>query len=99
MKRGILLHRTRRTTHVVFGQKPRAELKIVFDVERAAGLKLHPECGERNGFAKLLHAADSTELLLRILGNGHARGSSVAAAVVVVRRRCRVCGVGIVVVV
>jgi hypothetical protein len=57
-------------THIVVGQQPRAELHVVFEVERSDGLKPHPKGREVCCLGELLHASDAPELFLRVLCDG-----------------------------
>ena len=57
-------------THIALGQERWAEFHVVFQVEGPHGLKPHAEGCEVCGLGKLLHAPDTPELLLRVLGDG-----------------------------
>lgn len=72
-------------THVALCQQAGAELHVVLELEGTAGLELGAECGERGGLVELLHAADTTELSLSVLGYRHARCSAIATAMAAVR--------------
>lgn len=88
-------------THVDVRQQVGAELEVVFELKRTAGLELHAESGQRGRLVEVLHAAGAAELAVGVLGDGEPRGAAVAAAavVVVVRHRGRMRRLRIVVVV
>lgn len=71
---------------VSLGEQSRAELHVVLEVERARHLKLGAEGVDDSRLVELLHAADTAELLVRVLGHGQPRRPPVATAMVVVRR-------------
>lgn len=71
---------------VGLGQQVGAELKVVLELEGAAGLELHAERGQGSRLVEVLHAASAAELPVRVLGDREPRRTAVAttAAVVVV---------------
>lgn len=96
---GGTLRWTGNWNQVALSQQAGAELHVILKVERAASLELVAEGREGSRLSKFLHAADTTELTLRILGYWKAGSSAISAAVVVVRHWCRVRWVSVVMVV
>jgi hypothetical protein len=72
-------------THVRLSQQLGAELHIVLEVERPAGLELGAEVGYGGRLGQLAHAPDTAEMAVRVLRDGETRCTSpVAPAMVVV---------------
>lgn len=69
---------------VCLGEETRAKLHVILEIKRTYGFKLGAEEGEGGRFIDLLDAADTTELTMRVLGDGEASVSAIATAVVAV---------------
>lgn len=87
-------------THVSLGQQTRTELHVIFKVKGSTGLELGSESCEGSSLVEFLHAADTAELALSLLGHRKTGSSAISATMVVVRHGGGVrCWVGVVMVV
>jgi hypothetical protein len=84
---------------VVLGQQARAELKVIFQVKRAASLKPVAEGVDGSDLGKVLHCAAAAHLPLGVLRDGKTGRPAVTATGVVVTHRGRLRRVRVVVVV
>lgn len=71
---------------IALSQQLRAELHVILQIERPAGLELCSERCDGDGLGELLHTPDAAELSVRVLRDGKPGCSPVTSSMVVVVR-------------